>query len=114
MTLRNYFSVRNLTVTAILFGGLVVSTNGQEATGIQPSVENRLRLETRPQDPADASVGNLNNSGEVSNEVTGEPTASSLRLVDTEIGYAFGVGVPDFDYGGEPCMGRNTRVKVPS
>jgi len=54
---------------------------------VKPSVENRLG------GSSDRSVGNLSTGGNA--------TASGLKIVDIEVGYALGLGKPDFDYGAE-------------
>ncbi|MFT7303147.1 MAG: hypothetical protein ACI8UZ_001985, partial [Akkermansiaceae bacterium] len=79
--------------------GLSPGANALEATEVTPSVENRIG------NPADASAANLNSAG--------SSTATGLRLVDAEIGYAFGSGAADFNYGAEvtpPLVGLDDEV----
>jgi hypothetical protein len=99
MRLLNFISLRLGFLLAACFLGVSSLMSAQEATDVQPSAANRLRLNTRPQDPADASAANLSSGG--GDQQMSSVTATGLKLVDIEVGYAFGVGAPDFDYGAE-------------
>ncbi len=84
---------------ATCFLGLSSLTSAQEAADVQPSAANRLHLDSRPQDPSDASAASLSSGG--GDQQMKPVTATGLKLIDIEVGYAFGVGAPDFNYGAE-------------
>ncbi|MEN8716219.1 MAG: hypothetical protein ABF384_15000 [Verrucomicrobiales bacterium] len=73
--------------------------SAQVATDVQPSAANRLRLDSRPQDSFDKGAASLSSGG--GDQRMKPVTATGLKLIDIEVGYAFGVGAPDFNYGAE-------------